>query len=94
MNETLEALEKATRSEWTVTRVTTEQQLSDAQEALGKGDFSGAFTLVKATCWSNLPGLKQHYEVDEKERLMNEFLGANGVESVEKTVERVVANTE
>jgi hypothetical protein len=92
-NETLEALEKATSSKWEVTRVNTEEQLANAREALGKGDFSGAFTLVKATCWSNLPGLKQHFEVDEKNRLANELLGLKGEESVQETVERVVASS-
>lgn len=90
-NETLDALEKATSTKWEVTRVSTAEQLRGAKEALGKGDFSGAFTLVKATCWSNLPGLKQHFEVDEKERLSNGLLGLSGNVSVQVTVERVVA---
>ena len=92
-NETLEALEKATSTKWKVTRVSTEQQLSGAKEALGKGDMTGAYTLVKATTWSNLPGLKQHYEVDEKERLANGLLGLKGEESVQAAVERVVASS-
>jgi hypothetical protein len=91
-NETLEALEKATSAKWEVTHVNTEQQVSGAQEALSQGDFSGAYTLVKASCWSNLPGLKQHFEVDEKERLANRLLGLKEGENVQDTVERVVAS--
>jgi hypothetical protein len=93
-NEILKALEKATTAEWKVNNVNTEQQLSSAQAALGSGDFNGAFTLVKATCWSNLPGLKQHFEVDEKELLANELLGLKGEESVQDTVDRIVASGE
>jgi len=66
--------------------------LSGAQEALGQGDFTEAYTLVKATCWSNIPGLKQHFEVDEKERLVNSLLRLTGEENVQDTVERVVAS--
>jgi len=91
-NETLEAVEKATSTKWEVTRVSTEQQLSGAKEALDKGDMTGAYTLVKATSWSNLPGLKQHFDVDEKERLFNELLGLKGEESLQATVERVVSS--
>jgi hypothetical protein len=91
-NETLEALEKATSAKWEVTRVSTGQQLSGAKEALVNGDMAGAFTLVKATCWSNMPGLKQHFEVDETERLANELLGLKGEQSVQDTVERLVAS--
>lgn len=92
-NETLEALEKATSAEWEVTRVTTTEQLDGAKEAVARGDFSGALTLVKATCWSNLPGLKQHFEVDEKDKLLNDLLGLDG-QSVQATVEKVVAGWE
>ncbi|KAF2431991.1 NAD(P)-binding protein [Tothia fuscella] len=91
-NETLESLEKVTATKWKINRVNTAQQVSAAQEALGKGDFTGALTLVKATCWSNTPGLKQHFEVDEKERLANGLLGLERGETVQDTIERVVAS--
>lgn len=91
-NEVLEALEKSTSATWEVTRVSTEQQLIGAKEALGKGDMNGAFTLVKATCWSNVPGLKQHFEVDEKKRLGNDLLGLKVEENLQDTVERVVVS--
>lgn len=89
-NEMLKALEKATSAKWEVTRVTTEKQLSDAKAALGQGDLSGAYTLVKATIWSNAPGLKQHFEIDEKERLANELLGVTGEQNVQDAVERAI----
>lgn len=91
-NETLEALEKATSSKWGLSRLTTSEQVDGAQEALAKGQFSGALTLVKATCWSNLPGLKQHFEVDEKENLANDVLDLGGGKSVQDVVDKVVAS--
>ncbi|KAF2665417.1 NmrA-like family protein [Microthyrium microscopicum] len=89
-NEILQALEKATFTKWTVKHTTTTEQLGAAQEALGKGDFSGAFTLVKAAFWSNLPGLHNHYEVDEKDGLFNEILNVKK-DSLQEMVERVLA---
>jgi hypothetical protein len=90
-NEILEALEKATSAKWDVTRVTTQEQLDTARELLGKGDASGAFTIVKGTCWGNLPGLRQHYEIDEKERFADDVLGIGGV-SVQETVDGVLVS--
>jgi hypothetical protein len=89
-NQILQALEKATSTKWTVTHTTSKEQVDAAREALGKGEFSGAFALVKASCWSNLPGLHLHFEADEKERLLNDVLGVK-TESVQETVERVLA---
>jgi hypothetical protein len=89
-NQILQAMEKATSTKWTVTHTTSKEQIDAAKEALGKGDFSGGFTLVKASSWSNLPELHQHFEVDEKERLLNDVLGVT-TESVQDTVERVLA---
>jgi hypothetical protein len=89
-NQILQTLEKATATKWTVKHSTSEEQINAAREALGRGEFSGAFTLVKASCWSNLPGLRQHFEVDEKEKLLNDVLGVKS-ESVQETVERVLA---
>ncbi|KIV99437.1 uncharacterized protein PV09_08868 [Verruconis gallopava] len=89
-NEILAALEKATSAKWDVERKTTEQQLREARESLDKGDFAGAFTMVKATLLGNLPGLEQHYEVDVKDKLANDILGLTRA-SLEETVNRLVA---
>jgi nucleoside-diphosphate-sugar epimerase len=86
--EILEALEEATVSKWTVNNTSTDQQVSQAMELLGKGDFSGAFTLVRATSFANTPDLRANYVKDEK--LSNDLLGLK-LESVRETVARVVA---
>ena len=89
-NQILQALEQATATTWTVKHTSSTEQIDAAREALGKGDFAGAFALVKATCWSNVPDLRQHFEVAEKESLMNDVLGIKA-ESLQETVERVLA---
>jgi hypothetical protein len=88
-NQILEALERATSTTWTVKHATSEMQINEAKEALGRGDFSGAFTLVKAASWSNLPELSSHFEVDERDSLFNEVLGVKS-ESIQQTVSRVL----
>ena len=86
--EILTALEKATATKWTVTDTTTEAQVAEASEKIGKGDFSGAYALVRATSFANTPGLRANYVRDED--LSNELLGLEfGI--VEETVSRVVS---
>jgi nucleoside-diphosphate-sugar epimerase len=86
-NELLAALETATDSKWTVTQTTTDEQVSEGTARLGKGDFTGAFVLVKATSLGNKPNLRANYIRDEQ--LANDLLGLK-LESVEDTVKRVV----
>lgn len=86
-NEILAALEKVTGSKWTVTKTTTDKEVSEAVEKLGKGDFSGAFALVRATSFANTQGIRANYIKDEE--LANELLGLQ-LESVEETVRKVV----
>lgn len=88
--EVLTALEKATSSKWDVTRVSTKEQLETAREQVSQGNFAGSFTIVKATVLGNLPGLQQHFEVDEKDRLQTEALGVPKAD-LQKTVERLLA---
>ncbi|KAH8691615.1 hypothetical protein BGW36DRAFT_349712 [Talaromyces proteolyticus] len=83
----LQALEEATTSKWTVANTTTDEQVSEGVEKLGKGDFSGALILVRATSFSNKEGLRANYAKDEE--LANDLLGLK-LESVEETVARVV----
>jgi nucleoside-diphosphate-sugar epimerase len=90
-NEILAALEKATSTKWEVTRASTKQRLDVAKEALSKGDFSGAFTIVKATVLGNIPGLNQHFEAEEEDRLLNDVLFIPRA-SVEETVRRILAS--
>ncbi|KAL3476684.1 hypothetical protein BJX99DRAFT_246704 [Aspergillus californicus] len=88
--EILAALEQATSSSWTVTNTTTDAEVSEAIEKLGKGDFTGAFTLVRATCYGNIPGLDSNYVKDKKPA--NELLGLKQ-QSVQETIQRVVAES-
>ncbi|KAK9386023.1 hypothetical protein V1515DRAFT_605867 [Lipomyces mesembrius] len=85
--EILAALEAATASKWTVTDTTTDKEVSEAFEKLGKGDMTGAFALVRATSFGNVAGLRANYVRDEK--LSNDLLGLK-MESVQETVARVV----
>ncbi|KAJ4252839.1 hypothetical protein NW762_010745 [Fusarium torreyae] len=88
-NEILAALEEATRAKWTVNSTSTNQQIAEAREKLGAGDFSGGFMLVRATTYSNVAGLRANYA--EERNLANGILGLE-VESVQETVKRVVGN--
>jgi len=80
-------LEEAIDSKWTVTDTSTDKQVSEGMEKLGKGDMSGAFVLVKATSLGNTQNLRANYVRDEQ--LANDLLGLK-MESVEETVKRVV----
>jgi len=85
--EILEAFEEATNSKWTVTDTTTDKEVSAAFEKLGKGDFSGAFALVRGTSYASTPDIRANYVRDET--LSNDLLGLK-LESVKETVARVV----
>ncbi|KNG81758.1 NmrA-like family protein [Aspergillus nomiae NRRL 13137] len=87
-NEILAALEEATGAKWSVKATTTEDQVDEGFKKLGAGDFSGAFQLVRATCYGNTPGLQANYAKDVT--LANDVLGLK-LESVRDTVKRVVA---
>lgn len=87
-NEILAALEEATDTKWTVTNTTTKEQVDAASQKLGAGDLSGAYALVRATVYSNTPGLKSNYAKDET--LANDLLGLKPT-SVAETVKLVAA---
>lgn len=87
-NEILAALEEATDAKWTVNNTTTKEQVNEAFQKLTAGDLNGAFTLVRATSYSNTPGLKSNYARDET--LSNDLLGLKA-SSVAETVKRVIA---
>lgn len=86
-NEIVTALEKVTGARWTIKSTTTDEQVSAAIEKLTAGDFSGAFALVRATCFGNTPGLCANYLKEQK--LANDMLGLE-MESVEDTIRRVI----
>lgn len=86
-NEILKSLEKATGAKWLVHATSTDQEVAEAYEKLGAGDFSGGFTLVRATNFGNTDGLRLNYA--KEENLANGILGLE-VESVDETVKRVV----
>ncbi|KAL5333976.1 hypothetical protein BJX70DRAFT_391753 [Aspergillus crustosus] len=85
--EVLAALESATSSKWTVNNVTTDTEVSEAIKKLQAGDFSGAFTLVRATSFGDIPNLDSNYAKDRV--LANELLGLEA-ENVQQTITRVV----
>lgn len=84
--EIVAALEKVTGATWTTQNTTTDEQVRSAVKKLTAGDFSGAFALVRATCFGNTPGLRSNYLQDEK--LANALLGLE-MESVEDTIKRL-----
>ncbi|KAF4961884.1 hypothetical protein FSARC_10003 [Fusarium sarcochroum] len=88
-NEILTSLEEATGAKWIVNSASTAEQVAEAREKLGAGDFSGGFTLVRATTYANVPGLRSNYA--EERNLAHGILGLE-VESVQDTVKRVVGN--
>ncbi|GIK00860.1 hypothetical protein Aspvir_004889 [Aspergillus viridinutans] len=88
-NDILAALEEKTGTKWTVNATTTKEQVSEGVRKLGAGDFSGAFTLVRATTFGSIPRLRANYAKDET--LANGMLGLK-LDSVKDTVERVVRN--
>lgn len=86
-NEIVAALEEATGSSWDIRRVRTDAQVDEGTELLANGDFNGAFTLVRATVFANIPDLRSNYAKDET--LANETLGIK-MENVKEVVQRVV----
>jgi nucleoside-diphosphate-sugar epimerase len=89
--EVLAALEKATSTKWEAEYKSSNERMDIAGEQLSKGDFTGALTTVKTTVWGNIPGLNQHFEVAEQERLMNDLLAIPRA-NVQEIVDRVVAS--
>ncbi|PKX88880.1 aromatic alcohol reductase [Aspergillus novofumigatus IBT 16806] len=87
-NEILNALENVTGCKWSIIQTTTEEQVTEARMKLSKGDFDGALTLVRATSYGKLPGLKSNYAKDFK--VANDILGFEWAD-VEDTVRTVVS---
>ncbi|KAJ5902617.1 hypothetical protein N7495_003145 [Penicillium taxi] len=85
--EIVTALEKATGARWTLKDSTTEEQVKDGFAKLSAGDFSGALTLVRVTCFGNTPGLHANYCKEEK--LANSLLGLT-MESVTSTIKSII----
>ncbi|KAK9366314.1 hypothetical protein V1509DRAFT_295983 [Lipomyces kononenkoae] len=86
-NEILSAFEEVSGEKWTVIETTTEKQVTEGVNKLTAGDFTGAFQLLRATIFSNTPGLHSNYAKDEK--LANDVLGLD-MEDVNDVVKRVV----
>lgn len=83
----LAALEKESGVKWTVNKTTTNIQVTEGVKKLAAGDFSGAFSLVRATVYGNTPGLHSNYAKEEK--LGNDVLGLQ-LEPVSDVVKRVL----
>ncbi|KAM0344944.1 hypothetical protein ACHAPU_007078 [Fusarium lateritium] len=88
-NEMLQSLEAASGTKWAVNATSTDQQVAEAKEKLGAGDFSGGYILVRATTYGNTQGLRANYA--EEKSVANGILGLE-TESVEETVNRVVGD--
>ncbi|KAJ5680895.1 hypothetical protein N7536_012034 [Penicillium majusculum] len=83
----LAALEEESGVKWTVNETTTDIQVTVAVKKLAAGDFSGAFSLVRATVYGNTPSLHSNYAKEEK--LGNNVLGLQ-FETVSDVVKRVL----
>ena len=68
------AVLKELEPSWSSEKVTTEDQIEAAQKGLAVGDYAAAVKLVQASAFGNLPNMKQNFEADEKERLVNGLL--------------------
>jgi hypothetical protein len=82
-------LEKATGETWTVEHVATADEVAAGKTMLESGNAFGVFKLVQASFWGKLPGMRQNFEVDEKEDLVNDMLGINK-KSVQAVVKQVL----
>ncbi|CAI7603967.1 unnamed protein product [Penicillium palitans] len=83
----LAALEKESGVKWTVNKTTTDLQVTEGVKKLAAGDFSGAFSLVRATVYGNTPGLHSNYAKEEK--LGNDVLGLQ-LEPVSDVIKHVL----
>ena len=88
-NEILSELQRATGKQWDVKHATTEAQVKSGKEAVAKGDFSGMFTLVLATAYAELEGLRADYAKEES--LANDLLGLPR-ETVRATVDALTGS--
>ena len=70
-----------------MTDTSTDSEVSEAVKKLSAGDFSGAFTLVRGTSYSNTPGLRADYAKDEK--LASDLLGLKK-QSVQDSVIQII----
>jgi hypothetical protein len=86
-NAILESLQRQTGENWTVERVSTEEQVAKGRKQVSEGNFAGMLALVQASGWSNMPGIKANYAVDEK--LSNALLGFSEG-SLDETIKNVL----
>ena len=87
----LKELEKATDQVWEVEHISTADDIAAGQEQIVSGNPFGMFKLVQASCWGNLPGLRQNFEVDERAALANDVLGIAPM-GIDDIVREVVAS--
>ncbi len=86
----LKSLEAETGHEWEVEHVKTDDQIAKARSMVAAGDFAGMFMLAQASSWSNVPGIRSNFAVDEK--LANEVLGLPAQGSLDATVKEVLGS--
>ncbi|KAI9751935.1 MAG: hypothetical protein M4579_005818 [Chaenotheca gracillima] len=71
----LQALEHATNSEWTVTRVTTAQQIEEGKEKLASGDAAGGFKNLTLAATYERSDIGSDFKNEEKKDFVNGLLG-------------------
>jgi nucleoside-diphosphate-sugar epimerase len=86
-NDILAALEEQSGAKWTINKTTTADQIAEATRKLTAGDFTGIFTLVRATVFGSIPALHANYAKEEK--LANDVLGLQ-LEDVKNVIQRVI----
>ena len=83
----MQSLEENCRTKWTVQKVKTDEHIKMAREQVSQGDFAGMITLVQASGWGSVAGLKANFSIDEE--LANSTLGLPEGE-INTTVQRVL----
>lgn len=84
----LEIVEKQTESSWSVSHVKSDEEITAARKLVAEGDFSGIFTLAKASAWSNTAGIRSDFAVDEK--LANHVVGLPESRNREEIIKSVI----
>ena len=79
------SLEKATGKEWTKNQVDLDDAVRDANEKLGRGDYSGLVTMIKGMMMDPATGC----DFDKRGEVANELLDLPE-ESLDEVVQNVV----
>ena len=86
-NAILKSLENHSDEKWSKTHLETDQTIEAAKEKAATGDFGAVFTLVQATTFGKVPGIRANYGADEM--LANDILGLEHT-TVDETIKTVL----